>query len=201
MSQAKTTETMDRLTHTPTTNDVYKDARNGTLKRIYIDSEIVFTRSEKTKRNRNRHVHNMMDVDTLKNRIDQDRLEHKPDADPDIPNFDPKYADTDSSDLPTKADTNGENTKGENNTVNTTDQQNSQASSSSISETNAGEDENDKVKWKEIALIGEKTQERLYENGYTTYSDVKSASSDELINLKGIGEKAAKNLKTHVENA
>jgi len=112
MSQAKTTETMDRLTHTPTTNDVYKDARNGTLKRIYIDSEIVFTRSEKTKRNRNRHVHNMMDVDTLKNRIDQDRLEH-----------------------------------------------------------------------------------------YTTYSDVKSASSDELINLKGIGEKAAKNLKTHVENA
>lgn len=216
--QAKASETMDRLTHTPTTNDVYKDARSGTLKRIYIDSEIVFTRSEQTKRNSDRHIHNMIEVEKLKNKINQDRFEYKPDADPDIPKFDPKYADEDSPDLPSETAIGTEDTTEEGTSTESTTQPDDQVDLTSISTADTTENKGDtdsepesadnssteqmadenKVSWKTVPLIGEKTQDRLYENGYVTTSDVESATSDELIDVKGIGEKAAKNLKTHV---
>ena len=209
-----------KLAHTPTTNDIYHDTRSEVFRRIYIDEEVVFTRSEEKSRVGDRHIHNMMEVETLMNRIDQGRYEYTPDADVDIPKFDPvtddapddeKTSPTSEKESATKsgADTSGQTTPEDTAKItafgNGTDKTSTNSSNSSTdnAESTPAEEKNGAVNgeqtdWTVVNQISERIQNKLYESGYKTEEDVETATKDDLTDVDGVGPKGAENLKQHI---
>lgn len=52
-----------------------------------------------------------------------------------------------------------------------------------------------KSSWSDVSLIGEQTEQRLYEAGYNNVLDVRRADDAELLEVVGIGEESLENLR------
>lgn len=56
-----------------------------------------------------------------------------------------------------------------------------------------------KLDWSEVSSIGEKTSENLHQAGFKTAPDVLEGTDEQLLDVTGVGQKGAANLKQFVQ--
>jgi predicted flap endonuclease-1-like 5' DNA nuclease len=66
-------------------------------------------------------------------------------------------------------------------------------------ESSSAQSDEDRVDWSDISRIGEKTAENLYEHGFETVGDVRSASDSELFDVPLLGGSGIENLREYID--
>jgi predicted flap endonuclease-1-like 5' DNA nuclease len=203
------TETVD-----PAIDRIFEDARNGELLRVvYEDSRVVLLRSSFTQQDGS-HVHRHESRSDFEKQIKADRLKHAPDADVNIP-----PAKRHSSDEEVSAEGGGAVVDDNNNVridtfADSSDQPDNEANDEpaesppeSEKREVAGEAEqtgstdtpsSERGEWADVDAIGPKTAENLYEHGYETPADIRSASTSELRDVPLLGTGGIENLREHI---
>jgi|AntRauTorcE11898_2_1112593.scaffolds.fasta_scaffold02108_4 predicted flap endonuclease-1-like 5' DNA nuclease len=213
------TSTPPTETRTPTVNDVYEESRNRKLRNrklrrvIYKDGVVVLLRCEEMSRDGEQHIHNMVKTTVFKKRIENGRLEYKPDLESDIPKADPHTEDSISPSENEPASTEPNQASIDQSTITSGDVE-TDSPSESVETSSSPEDaktdsvessstsEQNEEPWSDISGIGPQTEENLYNSGYTTKEDIYKADDEALENeIDNLGKVGISRLNDYCNNS